>query len=130
LIILPMLFVAVVDNVSQFGSHTFLIVHSRLRPSMFHQLWEDECGAIDVTMYMFLITMLVIGCVVGFSAVRTNLIQEFGDLSVALEKLDHSYSYSVNGITSTYTDTPTLVENLPGDPPAGLVIVAPTADDE
>jgi len=98
---------------------------------MLIQLWEDECGAIDVTTSMLFFTMIVIGSVVGFSAVRTNLTQEFGDLSVALERLDQSYSYTVNGVTSTYTDTESLAENATGTPPAGMdVAVAPTANSE
>lgn len=98
---------------------------------MLIQLWEDECGALDVTTSMLLITMLVLGMVVGLSAVRTNITQEFGDLAVGLELLDQSYSYTVNGVTSSYTDTTDLSENVAGTPPAGLdVEVAPTIDGE
>lgn len=88
-------------------------------------------GATDVVTALLVLTMLVLGMVVGFSAVRTNLIQEFGDVAQALDAIDQSYSYTVNGVTSQFTDTPTYGPQVAGQPPAGLnVTVAPVAGEE
>lgn len=83
-------------------------------------LWNDECGAIDATASILLMTIFVLGCLVAFTAVRTNIVQEFGDLANALESIDQSYSYTVNGVTSTYADDPAPAGNPPGTAPTGL----------
>lgn len=95
-------------------------------------LWNDEQGIIDVTSMVLITTMLVIGMVVGFAAVRTNIVQEFGDVAQALDRVDQSYSYTVNGVTSQYADTVDVpAAQTAGDEPAGLdVQVAPSVNGE
>lgn len=128
---MPIALLTFADPVSRLSCNAVTANFRPMGSSMLIELWEDECGAIDVTTSMLFFTMIVIGSVVGFSAVRTNLTQEFGDLSVALERLDQSYSYTVNGVTSTYSDTESLAENAPGTPPAGMdVAVAPSENSE
>jgi hypothetical protein len=87
---------------------------------MLSTFWKDECGAIDATTSILIMTIFVMGCLVGISALRTNIVQEFGDLANAVESLDQSYSYTVNGVTSTYADDPAPAANVPGTPPTGL----------
>jgi Flp pilus assembly pilin Flp len=87
---------------------------------MLLSFWNDECGAIDVSASILFTTIVVLGCLVAVTAVRTNIVQEFGDIANALETLDQSYSYTVNGVASTYADDPGPATNAPGTAPTGL----------
>ncbi|MDB5388651.1 MAG: hypothetical protein JWM11_4297 [Planctomycetaceae bacterium] len=100
-------------------------------PKVLMRFRDDECGAIDVTASILLMTIFVLGCLVALTAVRTNIVQEFGDLANAVETLDQSYSYTVNGVTSIYADDPAPAANAVGTPPTGLdVAVAASATEQ
>jgi len=96
------------------------------------RFWADEAGVIDVTSMMLVVTLLVLGMIVGLSAVRSNIAQEFGDVAQALDRIDQTYSYTVNGVTSQYVDGFNFpsAQTLNGQPAGVDVQVAPTPNDE
>lgn len=83
------------------------------------EFWSDEGGSVAPFATILMLLILVIGLIPGLVTLRDQIVQKFGDTAVALDSLDQSYSFTVNGITSEYVDTTTLVDNA-GDPPAGL----------
>jgi hypothetical protein len=97
---------------------------------MLLKLWDDECGAIDAAAHILLMTIFVLGCLVGMSALRTNVVQEFGDLANSVESLNQSYSYTINGVTSSYSDGPAPATNSPGTAPTGLNVVVAASPTE
>jgi len=70
-------------------------------------------------------TLLVIAMLVGLVAVRNALTQEFGDVAVALESLDQSYSVTVGKVTIQCVDLPTSLTDPIGEAPAGLNVTVP-----
>jgi hypothetical protein len=59
---------------------------------MLKKLWMDEGGATISAELALVGTILVIGVVVGLSAVQTAVISELADLGAAISNLDQSYS--------------------------------------
>lgn len=84
------------------------------------KIWEDEQGAIELSSWFLMSVMIALGLLVGLSNVRMELTQQFGDVSQALESLDQSYSYTVNNVTTTFTDTYDLPAQSVHTPPAGM----------
>ncbi|MCL4200857.1 MAG: hypothetical protein KJ000_00080 [Pirellulaceae bacterium] len=66
---------------------------------MLQQLWKDDAGFVITTELLLIVTILVIGLIVGMVAVRDAVVQELGDVAAAIGALDQSYQY--NGVTST-----------------------------
>jgi hypothetical protein len=65
------------------------------------RLWNDDCGALIATEWVFLATILVLGSITGLVAVRQNVIAQFAELANAVMALDQSYSFSGQGDNST-----------------------------
>ncbi len=98
------------------------------------RLFADDCGMVHSVEYLFLMTVVTIGMIVGFSTYRDQLVQEFGDVGVALERLDQSYCYRVSGMgvncddplgpgDSRYDDKPgDRPEDVAGEAPGSMVI--------
>ena len=59
------------------------------------RLWKDSSGIILSGEYILLTTLLVLGMVVGVVTFRDQVVQEFGDISDAMESLDQSYTYTI-----------------------------------
>jgi Flp pilus assembly pilin Flp len=64
---------------------------------MFAKLMKDESGFVVSSELVLLATMLVLGLIVGLSAVRQAISQELADLATAIGRISQDYSYS--GIT-------------------------------
>ena len=64
-------------------------------------LWRDQRGETSVLSLVLICAILVIGVTVGLTSVRDQLAQEFGDLAVAIESLNQSYTAGPYG---TFTD--------------------------
>ena len=90
-------------------------------------LWRDECGALAGADYILALTILVIGGITGLVTVRDAAVQNLGDIAVALESLDQSYTVTIeqsNGfmLSFGYVDPPIdpgLID-LPGQAPHGI----------
>ncbi len=100
------------------------------------RLWRDQSGEVTFTSVILLYTLLALGATVGLVCLRNQVVQEFGDLAIALDQLDQSYSvdfvsdcpdYSFEDEPDLgpYTFTPPNEGDPVGQPPAGISITAP-----
>jgi hypothetical protein len=60
---------------------------------MLKRLWADEGGAILSAELILIMTMLVIGLIVGLHAVQKAIVTELVDIAQAIGKLDQSYYF-------------------------------------
>lgn len=87
-------------------------------------LWNDDDGAIIATEYLFVVTILVIGTVIGLAAVREAINTELSEIANALLAL--SQGYVISGVSgaggsvdgSMVIDTPSFVPDPIATPPA------------
>ena len=86
------------------------------------KLWNDQRGEVQITAALLLCVFIGIGSIVGLATFRDQLIQEFGDVGVALENLDQSYSTD----TSIFIDT-TPLDDPVGQPPGCLDLSLPAS---
>ena len=94
----------------------------------FCRLWKDESGFVSATELLLMTTILGVAMVVGLQTVRDAMIQELGDVAVALDHLDQSYSFTLGTKTSQYMDTITL-QDPAGAPRACIgICLAPTGE--
>jgi len=79
-----------------------------------------EQGAMQVTEYLLMGTIICLGVIVGLVSYRNSLVLEYGDIAAAFISIDQSYEYSlvdyVGGVatttsTSTYNDGATNQSN-------------------
>ena len=82
-------------------------------------LWNDESGETSILSLVLICTIIAIGATVGLTAFRDELVQEFGDLSVAIESLNQSFNAGPCGsFADTVPPAPT-----PGSPPDSIGFV-------
>jgi Flp pilus assembly pilin Flp len=60
-----------------------------------NQFWNDERGLVQISQWMLLVVLLGIGMVAGAVSLRDQIVQEYGDVALALENLNQSYSYQI-----------------------------------
>ena len=105
------------------------------------KLWADEGGFIVSAELVLVATMLVIGMIVGLTILRNQVVQELGDLAMAIGMISQGYWYpgvqKDNGTLFAVTDgsnyedaldacqNPTGSQDLPGEPPAGISVTSP-----
>ena len=58
------------------------------------RLWLDEQAFVASMDLILISTILVLGLVVGLVSLRDQIVQEFGDMAVALGNLNQSYSFA------------------------------------
>ena len=58
------------------------------------QLWADEAGFVVSSELVLVATMLVLGMIVGLTSLRNQVVQELGDLAVAIGNFEQSYQFS------------------------------------
>ena len=101
------------------------------------RLWRDDRGTASIVSLIFITSIVAMGAIVGLVVLRNQVVQEFGDVAVALDQLNQSFSYTirVDGnsdgdfldpqdsiLTASYADpAPTLTDPV-NAPPAGLVL--------
>jgi len=100
---------------------------------MLMRLWRDESGAILSAELVLLMTVLVIGMVVGVKSMGSAVMSELADVGAAVGELDQSYSYSGSqlivdpggaDIVCAWTDGSMFVDGPdPGDGPTIEVCV-------
>lgn len=95
-------------------------------------LLRSEEGTIHAMGYVVLVTIIGIGMITGAVTLRDGIVQEYGDLSLALEHLDQSYSVVFPcGLLEFDDETNLVPDDMAGDPPAGIDLsVAPTGPGE
>jgi len=95
---------------------------------LWNRLWRDERGNIGASGVVLVYAILVLGAIVGLVVLRNAIVQEFGDLAVALRSVDQSFSIVISGPPQGYTDTETTVlSDTAGMPPAGISLTEPAA---
>jgi hypothetical protein len=85
------------------------------------RLWFDEGGEASAMSLILIATIIGLGAIVGVATYRDQLVQEFGDLGVSLERLDQSFSAPHYG---TFVDTVTATDTA-GQPPDDINFVDP-----
>lgn len=88
------------------------------------KLWNEDNGAVIATEYLFVVTILVIGLVVGLAGLRAAINAELTELANAILAL--SQGYTVNGSTGTAgstdgsqaIDTPGFIDGATSTAPA------------
>ena len=104
-----------------------------------HQrLWQDERGTTDFVALIFVTAIAAMGCLVGVAVIRDQVTQEMGDIAVALDNVDQSFSYDIvlngNSIFTNppigYTDNQATLTDVANAAPACLTlnVVAPTSE--
>jgi hypothetical protein len=58
------------------------------------KLWNDDCGALIATEWVFVATILVLGSITGLVAVRQAVLSELTEFANAVLALNQSYSFS------------------------------------
>lgn len=61
---------------------------------LFGRFWREEHGAIVSAEIMLVASILVIGVIVGLSALRDSVVTELADVAQALANVSQSYSFS------------------------------------
>ncbi len=97
------------------------------------RLWNDRRGAVSAVSALLLYTILVLGVVVGLATLRNHIVQEYGDLSVALDHLDQSWQvkFSWEDAPRGFEDPGPTLDDPDGSEPAGISVrEAPMAEGE
>ncbi len=108
------------------------------------RLAHDESGMHSPASMVLVFSITVIGSIVGLATLRDHIVQQFGDVSVALDSLDQSFRYSFysdrNGdgdfndvgefrFDGSYTDDSPTLRDINGVPPACLNLsIGPTRE--
>ena len=71
--------------------------------SKLSRMWRDDAGAIIATEYLFVVTILVIGIIVGLSNLRAAINAELTELGNAILAL--SQGYTIQGEVGAYAST-------------------------
>jgi hypothetical protein len=112
----------IVSNLTQTVWTRLRILAGRLR--------SDERGFASALSLIFVTAIVCLGALVGVSIIRNHIVQELGDVAVALDNIDQSFSYEiiVEGTvcwSAEYIDDPATLMDNAGDSPAGLSLTAP-----
>ncbi|MHB8901759.1 MAG: hypothetical protein ACYC6Y_23635 [Thermoguttaceae bacterium] len=101
------------------------------------QIWRDQRGFVVSTDLILIATIVILGTLVGLATFRDQVVQEFGDLAMAISRLNQSYTYTgcnyddplgtdtwAEVAGSTYVDLPDYGEDaqVAGQPPAGISV--------
>lgn len=110
-------------------------------------LWGDESGFVVSSDLILISSVLVIGLLVGLVSIRDQIVQELGDMAVAVGNLNQSYSFAGHNVTfasftftvagSNFADASDFGENGTGeantDPPnsepAGIEVSFPASSE-
>src|SRR5205807_2744408 len=58
------------------------------------RLWDDDCGALIATEWVFVATILILGIITGLVAVRQAVISELTEFAQAVMALSQSFSFA------------------------------------
>lgn len=96
--------------------------------SLLCRLWNEDHGAVITTEYLFFVTIVVIGTIVGLANVRDAINAELSELGNAILALNQGYTVSGTSGCSASTngsmaiDTPQLLTPLTSTPGIPSVI--------
>ena len=78
---------------------------------MLRKFWSEETGAIVSAEIMLVMTILVIGVIVGLKSVRDSVVTELADVAQALANVSQSYSFSATSGHHAYTGGGLFTDN-------------------
>jgi hypothetical protein len=91
--------------------------------NLLKKLWRDRRGEVTASATILLYSVLAIGAITGLVVLRNQIVQEFGDLAVAMRNLDQSFHVFLCGGEREWPgpgETQDSLEDEPGEPPAGI----------
>jgi hypothetical protein len=97
---------------------------------LLRKLWQDDCGALISSEFLFVATILVIGVIVGLTAVRSALNAELTQLGNAFLALSQGFTISGQSGSGGQTDgsaaidTPSTLQSPVLIPPSQPVIIS------
>jgi hypothetical protein len=98
-------------------------------------LWLDVRGGIAPIDTILVTSLTAIGAMIGLAVIRDAVVQEMGDVAVALDNVDQSFSGTIVHATlgtlwsASFTDDIATLSDPEGSEPACLdVQVSPTAE--
>ena len=59
------------------------------------QLWQETHASVSPISMLLLVSIVAIGGVVGLATLRDQIVQEFVDVGLSLNCLDHSFYYKI-----------------------------------
>ena len=71
---------------------------------LMRKLWQDDCGALISAEFLFVATILVIGVIIGLTAVRTAINVELTELGNAFLALSQGFAISGQSNNSANVD--------------------------
>ena len=81
--------------------------------NLWRNLWTDDCGALIATEFLFVVTLLVIGIIVGLASVRNAVVTELAELANAILALSEGYSFAgISGCCAATDGSQTI--DIPG----------------
>ena len=98
-------------------------------PELFSKLYDDDCGALIATEFLFVATILVIGIVLGLANVRSAINAELSEIGNAVLALSQGYTISGQSGCGAQTDgsqaidTPGLLTNATNTAPANPSVI-------
>lgn len=85
-------------------------------------LWLDQNGETSTLSLILICTILAIGATAGLATLRDQMVQELGDLGVAIESLNQNFSAGPYG---EYLDDTVPPAPTPSAPPDSIGFVPP-----
>lgn len=92
---------------------------------MMNRFWNDQAGFVISTELMIVATLLVLGMIAGLVSIRSQIVQELGDVAAAISEFDQTFSFAaITGHTSSmagadFDDALDFCENAITDDPVG-----------
>jgi hypothetical protein len=100
-------------------------------------LWDDESGLLGSSDYILMATIVVIGAVCGLATMRDAVVQNLGDIAIALATVDQSYTVNYTLSSGTVVNfgfvdpaPGATLQDLPGEPPYNIDICDPPSGGE
>lgn len=98
-------------------------MRNKLTLQVLRRLWGDASGAMAPADLILMTAITAIGVIVGLVMVRDSVVQEMGDVAVALDNVDQSFGVQVvmSGVGTVYTalyvdDAATLIDTAGSEP--------------
>lgn len=84
-------------------------------------LWNDQRGETSSLSLILLVTIVALGAIVGLTTLRDQIVQELGDIALAIENLNQSYTAA----GSTFVDPGPFPSDPEGSEPACINLSIP-----
>lgn len=70
--------------------------HFKFTIHIANRFWRDQSGTTSAIALILVTTIIAVGVIVGLATFRNQIIQEFGDVGVAIDSLDQSFDYDIS----------------------------------